>query len=67
MGQAKRRGSYEDRLAQALVANATLEKEVLTSPSLDLDVVKSLEFYMHVYGVQKFRMSVGRHLGKETT
>ena len=56
MGQAKRRGTYNQRVAQALAANAALEAELRDSAS------PLLKRFMDKNGVQKFRMSVGMHV-----
>jgi hypothetical protein len=56
MGQAKQRGSYEDRLKQALAANATLERQLSETAS------PMLKTFIKQHGLQRFRMAQGIHL-----
>lgn len=59
MGQARRRGDYSQRVEQAKTMNSVLQQEIesLTHSSN----LKFLKHQMDKNGVQKFRMSTGKH------
>lgn len=59
MGQARKRGTFEDRLRQALAANDSLQREVEQVAHDSLR--KRLTTLMQKHGVQQFRTSIGRH------
>jgi hypothetical protein len=58
MGQARKRGTFEERLAQALTANATLEAQLRENSDT------LLRKFIEKQGVQRFRQVMGMHLGQ---
>lgn len=61
MGQAKRRGTFDQRLEQANSANESLKKTLLDNAQ-DIKEFSSLSEQMEKHGVQKFRMMLKHHV-----
>lgn len=56
MGQAKQRGTFEERLRQAQAANEALERELYETASPQLKAL------IKKHGIQRFRMNQNMHI-----